>query len=225
MTTTTKSSTPKANKGRFFTAATVTPPTDADHLRHWSRKITVWIEHSNERLNKLGHLPQRDQDKERDNVLCNRYVRVMFRPNKDEKAALIHLGSKHPGTVQTVLGALQYADHWFDRLAEGPTAGEGLNDALWELRDAIDAVVKGIAEGTETDRATADDSEGPPPMSGEARAIAILIEHPDWTDARIAGEAKLHPKTLNRYSTYKTARAMVKESGKAALTAKLKNAR
>ena len=58
-----------------------------------------------------------------------------------------------------------------------------------------------------------DDSQ----MSGEARALAVLTDHPDWTDKRIAEEAGVHPKTLYRYERYKTARQMLKDSGRAGL--------
>lgn len=54
-------------------------------------------------------------------------------------------------------------------------------------------------------------------MSGEARALAILTDHPEWTDRRIAREAGLHVKTLYKYSRYKTARGVLKQSGRAGL--------
>lgn len=54
-------------------------------------------------------------------------------------------------------------------------------------------------------------------MSGEARALAILTDHPDWTDKRIAEEAGVHVKTLHRYARFRTARRMVRDSGRADL--------
>ncbi len=54
-------------------------------------------------------------------------------------------------------------------------------------------------------------------LPGEARALAILTAHPDWTDKRIARKAGLHEKTLYKYSRYKTARQMLKDSGHAGL--------
>jgi len=54
-------------------------------------------------------------------------------------------------------------------------------------------------------------------MSGEARAVAVLADHPDWTDKRIAEEAGVHVKTLHRYARFRTARRMVRDSGRADL--------
>jgi len=54
-------------------------------------------------------------------------------------------------------------------------------------------------------------------MSGEARAVAVLADHPDWTDAQIAREAGLHVKSLYRFQRFKIARGALKDSGRAVL--------
>ncbi|MFC1762944.1 hypothetical protein ACFL6U_12805 [Planctomycetota bacterium] len=50
-------------------------------------------------------------------------------------------------------------------------------------------------------------------MSGEARALAVLTDHPDWTNKEIAKKAGVHEKTLSRYQNFCSARKMMKESG------------
>ncbi len=48
-------------------------------------------------------------------------------------------------------------------------------------------------------------------LSGESRALAILTDHPEWTDERIAKAAGLNRTTLYDYPTYKKFRALLKE--------------
>lgn len=55
-------------------------------------------------------------------------------------------------------------------------------------------------------------------MLGEAKALAVLAQHPDWTDKSIAEAAGLHPKSLCRYDLYRQARKISKEAGKAGLS-------
>jgi len=199
-----------ADKSRFFKDDTtdIEPLTDVEHLRHWSRKITVWIEHSNDRLRKLEGLAPSNFDQERDHILCNSHVRVMFRPNKDELAALMHLAATQPTATQVIRGQLLYAEHWFDRLSEGPGAGETLNDAMWELRDALDAAVAAVGGKRAAQKSG---------LGGEAAALACLIDHPEWSDKRIAKAIGLSRTSLYRYEHYKAAREMLKDSGKGAL--------
>jgi hypothetical protein len=54
-------------------------------------------------------------------------------------------------------------------------------------------------------------------MTGEARALSVLVIHPEWTNKKIAEAAGVHEKSLNRYKKFKAAQAAVKEVGKAAL--------
>lgn len=54
-------------------------------------------------------------------------------------------------------------------------------------------------------------------LDGEARVLAILVQHPEWSDTMIAKEARLSRTTLYRYPRYKAARAMGRHAGKAAL--------
>lgn len=46
-------------------------------------------------------------------------------------------------------------------------------------------------------------------MSREARALAVLTEHPDWTDKQIAEAAGVNRTTLYTYSRFKQARAVL----------------
>ncbi len=96
-----------------------------------------------------------------------------------------------------------------------PTLSGGRIEAILRQHAAALGVVSETAAG-EPDAAPqpqAPESQ----MSGEARALAILTDHPDWTDTRIAREAGLHVKTLYKYSRYKTARGVLKQSGRAGL--------
>ena len=51
-------------------------------------------------------------------------------------------------------------------------------------------------------------------MPGEARALALLVAHPDWTDVRIAKEAGLNRTTLYKYPMYIASRKLMKTEGK-----------
>jgi len=59
----------------------------------------------------------------------------------------------------------------------------------------------------ETDRRTT----GPVEIGNEARAIALLREHPDWTHAQIAEAVPCHRGTLYRYKSYMAARQLLRE--------------
>jgi hypothetical protein len=52
--------------------------------------------------------------------------------------------------------------------------------------------------------------------SQEARAIAALVDHTDWTDTQIAAAVGCHPKSLYRWELFKAARAIMRQ-GKAEL--------
>ena len=54
-------------------------------------------------------------------------------------------------------------------------------------------------------------------MSGEARAVGVLAQHPDWTDKQVARAAGVHPKSLYRYQRFKIARGALKDSGQSDL--------
>jgi len=51
-------------------------------------------------------------------------------------------------------------------------------------------------------------------LPAEARALAVLAQHPDWTNKQIAEKAKIHPKSLCRFERFKAARSITKEVGK-----------
>ena len=58
--------------------------------------------------------------------------------------------------------------------------------------------------------AVSDDSKLP----AEVRALAVLAQHPDWTNKQIAEKAKIHPKSLYRFERFMAARHVTKEVGK-----------
>ncbi|MEK6675577.1 MAG: hypothetical protein AABZ47_07975 [Planctomycetota bacterium] len=58
-------------------------------------------------------------------------------------------------------------------------------------------------------------------MSGEAKALAVLTDHPDWTDEQVAKAAGINRTTLYRYDRFKKARSFLEE-GKPKPTTKRK---
>jgi len=48
--------------------------------------------------------------------------------------------------------------------------------------------------------------------SPRTRALALLLEHPDWTDAKIAAAAGVHPKSLYRWPDFVRARKELRRS-------------
>lgn len=53
-------------------------------------------------------------------------------------------------------------------------------------------------------------SESPLDMNGQARALAILVQHPEWSDKQIAKEAGVSRTSLYRWPTYVDARKAVR---------------
>ncbi len=47
-------------------------------------------------------------------------------------------------------------------------------------------------------------------LKGEAKALVLLLEHPDWTNKEIAKHVPCHEKTLYRWEKFKTAREALK---------------
>lgn len=60
----------------------------------------------------------------------------------------------------------------------------------------------------------ADTNETSATMGLEARAIAVLYEHPGWSNTKIAEILHCHPKSLSRFAGLKTARGALKQMGK-----------
>jgi len=54
-------------------------------------------------------------------------------------------------------------------------------------------------------------------VSAEAKAVAILIDNPDWSDTRIAGEAGINRTTLYKFPKFREGRRLLKEQGKKSL--------
>jgi hypothetical protein len=52
------------------------------------------------------------------------------------------------------------------------------------------------------------------PTSKLALALAVLHDHPDWTNKRIAAAAECNPKYLSQSSKFKAARAAIKGIGR-----------
>lgn len=54
------------------------------------------------------------------------------------------------------------------------------------------------------------DAEPEEVLSGEAKAVAILMDHPEWSDSRIAAEVPCHRSTLYTWPKYVAARKAMK---------------
>jgi hypothetical protein len=96
-------------------------------------------------------------------------------------------------------------------------------DALTELGAGIQSALGVLRRSTAAERRTAsavaaDDAEdtGDRP-SLDARAVALLTDHPEWTDRRIAKTLKCHRTSLYRLRKYTAARKLLKQQGKAAM--------
>jgi len=79
------------------------------------------------------------------------------------------------------------------------------------------APLKAEGRSTPAKRDLGDNGPDEASMSGEAKAMAILIDKPEWTNKRIAQEVGVHEKTLSRYLRFQAARKHLKEAGRAAL--------
>jgi NAD-dependent oxidoreductase involved in siderophore biosynthesis len=60
-------------------------------------------------------------------------------------------------------------------------------------------------------------------LSVEAKAIAVLYEHPEWTDVRIAEEVGCARTTLYKYPKYVAAREFLREAGRKSMPRGRKN--
>lgn len=88
-------------------------------------------------------------------------------------------------------------ERWRASLPNAATAGEGGGDSQ----------LAGVAEQP----------------SLEARALAMLTDHPDWTDKRIAQALQCNRGSLYRLEKFKAARELLKRDGRASATRGCKN--
>ena len=102
---------------------------------------------------------------------------------------------------------------WFEALEEnaGRAALSGtaewaaavqprVSSAKWpEPSDAVSSAPDAIAE------------QARPALSKKAKALAVLVEHPDWTDGQIANAAGCHVKSLYRWSEYVAGRELLRK--------------
>lgn len=150
-----------STKERFFEQQPTDepPPSDADNLQNWSRRITTWISYVERKIRELDHLPAVDQDTQRDVFLHNPHVTRLYRPSFAELQALLRIGVRYPFATQELQGYLRLADNAYSHLDDGPHARDALAAALVELRDAIDATAKAVTEG----------NTAPPEINGQVK--------------------------------------------------------
>lgn len=80
---------------------------------------------------------------------------------------------------------------------------------LIHLRDYCTETAKKVIDEATQPKADTDKN-----VSAEAKAMAILIDHPDWSDTRIAKEAGIYRTTLYGLPKFVKARRLLKEQGK-----------
>ncbi|MBW2605327.1 MAG: hypothetical protein JRE28_13620 [Deltaproteobacteria bacterium] len=88
---------------------------------------------------------------------------------------------------------------------------------LYRLREkiAIDLNDRSLARSRELEKHVDEKRKKVlPGLSKKIKALALLIDHPDWTDKKIADEAGLYRTSLYRYSMFKSLRKLIKDIGK-----------
>jgi hypothetical protein len=90
-----------------------------------------------------------------------------------------------------------------------------LADVATLLRAAVPPAT-GVSRGEGTGGPPAADA-GLARLSLESRALAMLVEHPDWSNTRIATALGCSRTSLHRLEKFKAARALVKAQGNAAM--------
>jgi len=100
---------------------------------------------------------------------------------------------------------------------------DDLTDALDELRRRLE-MTGALVDARKAEQGSGwlgerGEKVGPSPdgIPGEARALAVLVEHPEWSDLRIAKEAGVNRTQLYRYPRYRAARQTVREAGRGAM--------
>lgn len=78
------------------------------------------------------------------------------------------------------------------------------------IEPAVKELKKAGAEPAGTDE-TQDEKQSP---KLETKAIAVLMEHPDWTNKKIAKVIGCHEKSLSRFERFRASRALLKKQGK-----------
>lgn len=216
---TAKSSTPKTtptktapiDKGKFFKdhRNESNPPTDLEHLAHWRNRITAWFDYIEKRLRTLEAegMDWRQREAEKDNMLHSRHLTMLYRPSVHEYRAMLRIGIREPLAMQELQGFLRFADAAFDRLDDGPEARDHMASALWGLRDAVDATVKGIEDGTRSGTERADvKTAGEEPLSDEARAVAAYVDDPNQSMTALGRKLGLSRQRLYEMPRLRAAR-------------------
>jgi hypothetical protein len=82
-----------------------------------------------------------------------------------------------------------------------------------QLEVEIESVRLGLSDRRKSVQQTAKKGKSQPQkLSAKARALAILVEHQDWSDTKIAKEAGINRTTLYNYPEFKAARKMQKQN-------------
>jgi hypothetical protein len=84
--------------------------------------------------------------------------------------------------------------------------------------EILDEICKNLSNKADSsrDEQTAENlsQAEPEEVSNESKALALLAEHPDWTDKRIAQKIGIHRTSLYRYEKFKKVREIQKSEGK-----------
>lgn len=159
-------------------------------------------------------------------TLPNRHLQGIFRPDQLADQAITRLSDKHAqafGLIRADLADVQAA---FDGQDGSEDRQEELLVGMIRLRDRIRTVANMVTDNdaesprddTSKDQLPIGDKQPSQASSkGErfewlAKAMLMVRDHPDWSDARIAREVGKNPGTLSRNREYKLAAKMARGS-------------
>jgi len=81
-----------------------------------------------------------------------------------------------------------------------------------ETLDFVRSLIRDLSKaGTPSIVGTAEGQKGRPNMSKEALALALLVEHPEWSNTRIAKEIGVNRRSLYRWPRFRAARDTLKQ--------------
>ncbi|HEV2293548.1 MAG TPA: helix-turn-helix domain-containing protein [Tepidisphaeraceae bacterium] len=92
---------------------------------------------------------------------------------------------------------------------QGEDSGMWFPDSLYQLADLIEGEAN--AQPASPPVPSQGRASGQEAISKEAKAIALLLQHPDWSDQQIAEAAGCSRTSLYRWSKFVAARALLKK--------------
>jgi len=144
------------------------------------------------------------------------------RPRCNSPAALLDFINRERAYFMVLRGDPEWKRGWIEHVANRVILDEAIGAAVDDgcpLPDELPGTFRelvnwcqretkgeGVEQGDDPDR----NSEGRPKLSNEAHALAMLVQHPDWTDTQIADAVGVNRTTLYNWDSFKRARAELK---------------